>query len=274
MAVAWIILGGLLPLAVAYSLGKLCFRQAPDVLALGAGAAIESLLVFGLLAAGIAHPPAFVALGAIGLAPLVWIRPRPKAPMPPGLLRPVFAVYGFLYLIHALAPEIQPDGVSYHLGLVSEYARLGGFPDRVAFFEMLPQGMEMLFLFAFVIGKHSAAKLVHFGFLLATVPLMLELGRRMRLPDRLSGAAAALYFCAPVVGVAGTSSYNDAALVFFSLATLLALLLWKQGFDDRNLLVAGLLAGFCYAIKMNGLLVPVLACGFVASSAASVRCWR
>src|SRR6185369_6765871 len=190
MAVAWIILGGLLPLAVAYSLGKLCFRQAPDVLALGVGAAIESLLVFGLLAAGIAHPPAFVALGVIGLAPLVWIRPRPKAPMPPGLLGLVFAVYGFLYFIHALAPEIQPDGVSYHLGLVSEYARLGGFPDRVAFFEMLPQGMEMLFLFAFVIGKHSAAKVVHFGFLLATVPLILELGRRMRLPNRLSGAAA------------------------------------------------------------------------------------
>src|SRR6185369_14467098 len=118
MAVAWIILGGLLPLAVAYSLGKLCFRQAPDVLALGVGAAIESLLVFGLLAAGIAHPPAFVALGVIGLAPLVWIRPRPKAPMPIGLLGLVFAVYGFLYFIHALAPEIQPDGVSYHLGLV------------------------------------------------------------------------------------------------------------------------------------------------------------
>src|SRR6476661_6140142 len=208
MTVAWIILGGLLPLAVAYSLGKLCFRQAPDVLALGAGAVIESLLVFGLAAAGIAHLPAFVALGVIGLAPLAWIRPRPRAPMPQGLVGLVFAVYGLLYVIHALAPEIQPDGISYHLGLVSEYARLGGFPDRVGFFEMLPQGIEMLFLFAFVIGKHSAAKLVHFGFLLATIPLMLEIGRRVKLPDRLTAAAAALYFCAPVVGVSGTSSYN------------------------------------------------------------------
>ena len=42
MTLTSIILGGLLPLAVAYSLGKLCFPQAPDVIALGTGAAIES----------------------------------------------------------------------------------------------------------------------------------------------------------------------------------------------------------------------------------------
>ena len=256
-----IILGGLVPLAVAYSLGKLCWRNAPDVLALGLGAVIESLLVFVLLIAGIARPPVFFALGAASLLPLLWLRPRLRLPMPSGLPAMILAVYAGLYLVHAAAPEIQPDGITYHLGLVSEYARLGRFPDRVSFYEMLPQGMEMLFLFAFVIGKHSAAKLVHFGFLLATVPLIIELGRRLRLPDYLAGAAAAFYFCAPVVGLAGTSSYSDAALVFFTLATLLALLL-----GDSYVFCAGLLAGFCYAIKMTGLLVPLLAAGFLLSS--------
>jgi hypothetical protein len=262
--VALIILGGFVPLAVAYSLGKLCFRSAPDVIALGLGAVIESLLVFALLALGIARPPVLVAFAALGLLPLAWLRPRLRLPMPAGLPAVILAVYAVLYLIYALAPEIQPDAVSYHLGLVAEYARLGSFPDRVGFFEMLPQGMEMLFLVAFAIGKHSAAKLVHFGLLLATVPLLIELGRRLRLPDYVSAAAAALYFCAPVVGLTGTSTYNDAALVFFTLAALLALLL-----GDGYLLPAGLLAGFCYAIKMNGLLVPLLAAGFVV-----VRHWR
>jgi hypothetical protein len=256
--VGLIILGGLVPLAVAFSLGKLCFRDAPDVVALALGAVIESLVVFGLLVAGIAQPPVFFALGAIGLLPLIWLRPHLRFPLPGGLPSVIVAVYGVLYLIHALAPEVQPDAITYHLGLVAEYARLGRFPDRVGFFEMLPQGMEMLFLFAFVIGKHSAAKLVHFGFLLATVPLFIELGRRLRLSDYISGAAAVLYFCAPVVGITGTSTYNDAALVFFTLATLLTLLL-----GDQYLLPAGLLAGFCYAIKMNGLLVPMLAAGVV-----------
>jgi Dolichyl-phosphate-mannose-protein mannosyltransferase len=266
MPVVWIILGGSIPLAVAYSLGKLCFRSAPDVIALGVGAVIESLLIFGLLTAGVARPPAFLARAAIGLLPLVVLRPRLKIPAPAGLAAILLAGYGAFYLIHSLAPEIQPDGMSYHLGLVAEYARLGAFPHRVAFFEMLPQGMEMLFLFAFSLGKHSAAKLVDFGFLLATVPLMLELGRRLRLPDRVSSAAAVLYFCAPLVGITGTSTYTDATLVFFTLSALLALLLWKQDRDDRCLLAAGLLAGFCYAIKMSGLLVPLLAVGFVLCS--------
>jgi hypothetical protein len=261
--VGLIILGGLVPLAVAFSLGKLCFRNAPDAVALGLGAVIESLVVFGLLIAGIAQPPVFFALGAIGLLPLVWLRPRLRFPLPGGLPAVILAVYGVLYLIYALAPEVQPDAITYHLGLVAEYARLGRFPNRVGFFEMLQQGIEMLFLFAFVIGKHSAAKLVHFGFLIATVPLFIELGRRLRLPDSICGAAAAFYVCAPVVGLTGTSTYNDAALVFFTLATLLTLLL-----GDGYLLPAGLLAGFCYAIKMNGLLVPLLAAAFVI-----VRYW-
>src|SRR5207302_7535668 len=143
--------------------------------------------VFVVLAAGIARPPIFFALGAIGLLPLIWLRPRLRFPLPDGLPAVILTVYGVLYLIHALAPEIQPDAITYHLGLVAEYGRLGRFPDRVGFFEMLPQGTEMLFLFAFVIGKHSAAKLVHFGFLLATVPLFIELGRKLRLPDSVSG---------------------------------------------------------------------------------------
>ncbi|HTM48965.1 MAG TPA: hypothetical protein VL285_09805 [Bryobacteraceae bacterium] len=263
MDLLWIIAGGLTPLAVAYSLGRLFFREAPDVLALATGAVIESLVIFCLLAAGIATPMMFVLLGGAGLLPLLWLRPRVSAPMPGGPVLLVFGVYGVFYLVHALAPEIQPDAASYHLGLVSEYARTGGFPDRVGFFEMLPQGMEMLFLFAFTIGKHSGAKLVHFGFLLATVPLMLELGRRVKLRDSLTAAAAALYFCAPVVGVSGTSGYNDAALVFFTLAALLALI-------DRCAAAAGLLAGFCYAIKMNGLLVPALAALYLVST----RRWR
>src|ERR1039457_4460887 len=65
------------------------------------------------------------------------------------------ACYGALYLINALAPELEPDARAYHLGLTSEYVRLGGFPSRVGFYEMLPQGFEMLFVPAFAFGRHS-----------------------------------------------------------------------------------------------------------------------
>ena len=266
-----ILIGGLAPLAAAYSLGKLCFPCVPDVLALAAGAVLESVAIFCLAMAGFATLPVFIAFTALTCVPLLRLRPRPRFPLPRHpVLMAIFAGYGLFYFVHALAPEIQPDAVFYHLGLVAEYAPLGGFSRHIDFYSMLPEGMEMLFLYAFQIGRHSAAKLVEFGFLLATIPLTLEIGRRLGLKDHVSGAGAALYFCAPVVGFTGTSTYTDAALVFFTLATLLALLLWRRNSDAHHLIAAGLVSGFCYAVKMNGALVPVLAMGFVLLS----RRWR
>ena len=66
------------------------------------------------------------------------------------------------------APEIQPDAVYYHLGLVASTPASATFPERIDFYDILPQGMEMLYLFAFAFGRHTAAKLVHFAFLIAT----------------------------------------------------------------------------------------------------------
>ncbi len=91
-----ILVGGAVPLVVAYSLGKLCLPSAPDVIALGVGAALESLLVFGLLSAGIARPAAFMALAAAGLAPLAWLRPRPRIATPRGPILLIFPAYGIL----------------------------------------------------------------------------------------------------------------------------------------------------------------------------------
>jgi hypothetical protein len=242
--------GALFTLGVAYALGAIFFRSLPlpHVVRLGLGAAIESTLVFLLLLAGWASWPVFLAGGAVCLA-LLW---RTKATAPPEspatrLVYWIFAPYVVLYAVYALAPETQPDAVSYHLGLVSEYVRLHRFPARIGFYEMIPQGLEMLFTVAFAFGRHVAAKLVHFAFLLATVPLIFATGRRLALPDRASIAAAALYFFTPVVGISGTCAYNDAALMF------------RDTGRDGYAAAAGIAAGFCFAIKFSAFLIPPLA---------------
>jgi hypothetical protein len=269
-----ILFGAFVALATAYGFGAVCLRTvpAPRTLVLAVGAIVESGVVFLLLILGVAGPVSFAALGAVSVAALLWARPRgikdPAAPPADRISRlllfTVFTAYGILYLLHGLAPEVQPDGTTYHLGLVAEYLRLGRFPDRVGFYEMVPQGMEMLYLVAFAFGRHSAAKLVHLALLFATVPLMLRVGRRLYIPDAASLAAAALYLSTPVVGVSGTSSYNDAALVFYILATFYLLLVWRERRESRYALLAGLTAGFCYAIKFTGILVPALAISFTA----------
>ena len=146
--------------------------------------------------------------------------------MPPGSFS---CAYGVWYLVNALAPETIADGITYHLGLPSEYLRLGGFPDHITFYDVVPQGMEMLYTVAFAFGRHAAAKLVEFTFFVATVPLIFRLGRRLGATDLACLVAAVFYFCAPVAGITGSSSYNDAAGVFFLLAAFYLLLLADVG---------------------------------------------
>ena len=278
-----ILFGAFFTLAVAWMLGNICLHRLPVpwTIALAVGAAAESSIVFLMLVCRVGNRAGFLLLGAVCLAAYWWKGRAAARLTEPGSARmdrgtaylvcAALACYAALYLINAMAPESEPDAMAYHLGLTSEYVRLGGFPHRVGFYEMLPQGLEMLFVPAFAFGRHSAARLVHFAFLLATVPLMLRIGRRLKLPAAVAPAAAVLYFCAPMTGITGTSAYTDAAGVFFTLATFYPLLVWRDTRDVRYLAPAGIAAGFCYAIKLPGGLVAILAVMFVVAVERRVR---
>lgn len=238
----------------------------PAPLLLAAGTALESLILFLLLLTDRFTPAALAAMAAAALLPLPIVRPRPaREPAVAELDRSsrwlfaiVFGAFGILYLIYALGPETEFDALNYHLALPAEYLRLGGFPDRIGFFEVLPQGLEMLYAFSAALGGAGAARLTHFAFLALTPAMFLAVGRRLGLPDSGPFFAAAFYFCAPVVGVAGTSVHNDAPMVFFVLAAFYLLLRWRGEANSRWLIPGGLAAGFCYAVKLPGLIVPGL----------------
>ncbi|MGA2148841.1 MAG: hypothetical protein ABSH49_28195 [Bryobacteraceae bacterium] len=283
-----ILFGGAFTAASAYAWGALAWRRfsAPPEVALAVGAAIESLLVFIVVACGAGGWPVYLGLGAAPLAWLAWrfryrapaTRPLPKAPNWPSLLPAVpFLAYGVWYLVNALAPETWPDGITYHLGLPAEYVRIGGFPGRITFFDMVPQGMEMLFTMAFAFGRHSAAKLVEFALFAATPPLILRIGTRLGLSRAGGFLAAGAYFFAPVAGLTGSSSYNDAALVFFAMACFWLLLEWRDAAAGAGggayLLAAGLTAGFCYAVKMPGAAVALGAALFVIAQRRWTGLW-
>src|SRR5258706_494606 len=77
-------------------------------------------------------------------------------------------------------------------------------------FAALSEGVEMLYVPAFAIGRHSAAALLHFTFLLVLAMLVCTYGKRIGKP--LAGAAAALLvYASPVVGIDGTTAYIDVA---------------------------------------------------------------
>jgi hypothetical protein len=182
------------------------------------------------------------------------------------LLLAVAACYGFLYLVHTLAPETRSDGVGYHLALIRRYYRERGFtPITTSFYASLSQGAEMLYLFAYSFGRHSAAKLVHLSFLVASLAAMLSFARRYGV-WRAGVVAAVLFACSPIVVPDATSTYNDCALAFYEFIVFYGLLLWWKDRESISLPTLGLLAGFCVALKYTG--------GVALAVLLPLVCWK
>jgi len=279
-AAATALLGSAFTIAACFGAGFAFFPKLPLARSIrfALGAALLSTAVFLLLLAGAGGRLPFAVLGAGAIAAGAFLKgriskrestPWPLAAKAGAAL--LLGAYGASYLVHAMAPETAPDAITYHLGLVAEALRLSRFPNRTGFFEMLPRGAGMLFAHAFAFGAHSAAKLVHFAFLVLTFPLLLRVGGKLGLHWSVPAAAALVYVLTPVVAVSSTSAYNDAALVFCVLAVFYLLLCWREAGDWRLLVCAGLIAGFCYAIKPTGAVVPAAGLVWIAIAA---RSWR
>ncbi|MBI3682687.1 MAG: glycosyltransferase family 39 protein [Acidobacteria bacterium] len=266
-----ILFGSLFTVACCYTLGRLLleqvrarlYREEERLLALVSGASLLHLLVFALAAAQVMRKGVLLAAGlAILLAG--WrrgiFRPSKAPALPPSgkfwkwLFAAVYAAYAFLYWSNAMAPEISPDGSSYHLGLVARYLREQGF-SRITtnMYANLTQGIEMLYLFAFAFGRHSAASMVHFVFTMTLPLLMMTHARRSGFPAAGAGGAL-LLLCSPVVGVDGTSAYNDVAVATVVFATFCLLHIWAEERQQGLLIPIGLLAGYCFATKYTAAL--------------------
>jgi hypothetical protein len=282
MQVAAILFGALFTVAAATALGTLLLGKAcgdwPVRFVVGSGAL--SFLVFLLAASGLVYPVSFAVLGLAAVLACrpwqrwrtgnelrSWLRPSTKNI----LLFVVLTVYFYIYFLRALAPEVSPDGATYHLSLTARYFREHGFHVITwNLYASLSQGMEMLFLFAFAFGKHSAAALVHLAFLVALVWQMWIWGVRHGLAW-VGLCGAVLVGLSPMVGVDASSAYNDVALAAVAFTLFCLLERWAEDRATRLLPAIGILAGFGYALKYTGWVSVAYAIAFVAWKSRRVR---
>ena len=141
----------------------------------------------------------------------------------------------------------------------------------------LPSGMEMLFLFAFAIGRHSSAALVHFSFLMLLPALTVLYGIRFGLPRGSAAFAAIVVFVTPLVGWDGSIAYNDVALTVVGFAAVYFLQMWRSDRFPANLMAACALAGFRARHQVHRLFRrPVCGChgGLGAPAAPAARLAR
>lgn len=277
--VIYILLGWLATVGGCYALGRILWsqlgvrltREEEISFSFLVGAAGYSLLLFGLGLAHLYHRGVFFALPVVlGLA--AWRLGSFSLPadrLPPlsrslrWLVLGVGGPFAVLYLSNAMAPEISPDGSTYHLGLVARYYREHAMvPVHTSIYAALSQGVEMLFLSAYAIGRHSAAGMVHATFLFLLPWMMLNWGRRKGFATA-GVAAALLVFVSPVVGVDGISAYNDLAGAAVVFAVFALLDRWDETREPGLLYAIGVMAGFSYGVKYTLALAVPLALGWV-----------
>lgn len=281
--VVYILVATALTYACSYALGSLLLRTLSVKMRRGeerflsfiAGSGLLSTIVFLLTAAQVAYKGVFLAASAVIIAAGFWRRAylpvEAMEELEPLRWRIAFWIlflgFGWFYVGNALAPECSPDGVAYHVALPAHYLRDHGFrPITTNMYANLSQGIEMLFEYAFSIGKHSAAAMVHFLFLL-TLPFGLRAyGRRIGRP-RAGMIAALLVYLSPVFGRDGTVAYVDVAAAAVVFAMFYALELWREQRTTGAAILAGLLAGFGFAVKYTlGVGVPLVLGAIVAGS--------
>ncbi len=267
MAVARILIGFLACGTTALALGLAALRMLridlsrAEAICLGyiLGSALASTLTLGIAALWLAREGLFLAIAANALLLLwrqrEWLRGLPPARLDsiPIALRLIFAaawlVYGIVYFRQALSPEMSPDGMAYHLGLVNLWNHALGLLRNNGMYAALPEGVEMLFLFAFAIGRHSAAALEHFSFLMCLPLLTILYGCRFGWPRGGAVVAALLVFASPLVAADGAAAYNDVALAAIVFGAVYLLEIWRHERGMGTLLAASLLAGFAFAVK-------------------------
>ena len=279
LTVLAILFGWLFTVATAWALGTLLLRKLSLVFyrseepcfAFLVGAGILSAIIFLLCAGHLAWKALFLALG---LAIIIYAlrsgahRPRGNlsAPLPARwrwVFLVIFGAFTILYFINALEPESSPDGMSYHLGVVAKYQRTHGFPRITTdMYASLSEGIELLYLWAFEYGRHSAAALVHFTFFLTLIFLIVGYSRRIERPA--VGVAAALFtYASPVVGLDGTIAYIDVGITAILFGLFYLLQIWERDRNPALLVPIGILVGYSYAVKYTAFVAVPYTLGFV-----------
>jgi len=162
-------------------------------------------------------------------------------------------------IILCLVPPTARDELTHHLAIPRLYARAGRIIEvPIAPYSYYPMLLDMLYTPWIYWGYDSIPKLVHglFGFLTG-LSLYAYLSRRM---NAIYGLLGFFFFIsAPSVLRLSHWAYVDLGTTFYTSASLLCLLRWREDKDAKQwLLLAALSAGFAVATKPNGLVAWLL----------------
>jgi hypothetical protein len=249
-------------------------------LAVPLGLAIATLAIFLAGIAGLLYSA--VAWAAMGIGSLIaapeylrlarrvkpllsgMIRNRPDAAMPrlvAVLIAPcLIAFLGSLSWI--LAPEIQYDALNYQLAIPAIYAREHRILEiPYTFWSYLVGTTGEIYLLGLLLFGQPLPHLLHFTFGLLLCSITYCIARDI-FNSRVGIIAAALLFTTPIFTWEYGTAYIDLIVSAYCVISLFCVIKWDQASDNslitqqnnKWLLLAGIMAGFSVATKLNSAL--------------------
>jgi hypothetical protein len=265
-----------------------------DRIATGFGAG-TGMLILTLLAAGLVrlhYPAAFIIILLLPLlllrkeavATLLDIREIPVRWRAASEIRHPIAgvaiVFGFVAaactLMIMLAPSIAFDPVVYHLPSVQYYAGEHALrPVPGIDYSFYPQGVELLWTFAYVLAGQAGAQMISALFFAVFLAMLFRLGRVCRLDTAAAVTATVFAATLPFLHWSGSVMKNDLALAYFEALALYAFVRWLNSGNFRWIPVGAFFLAQGFGVKYVALFGAVpLAVLYGYSLWQQPRRWR
>lgn len=224
----------------------------------GWGALSLAMAVTGLL--GLWRAPLLLALLAAACWPAVlgWRELLPRAFEGVDFSRThVLLIDAALLLaaasfLGALAPETFYDGLVYHLALPDLYLMRGGMtPVPTNIYAAMPQGGEMIYALALLLGPSQLAHMLNWSIGVACAAGVYALTSRLFGSAKAAACAALLFYAVPAVTALSANASVD---LHWTLFQLLAVYAVAARFDDPQAspgwtTAAGVFAGLAMGVK-------------------------
>ena len=162
-----------------------------------------------------------------------------------------------LMFLSCFAPPTYYDSLVYHLALPELYITLKKliyFPRNL--YSSFPQNMEMLFTFALLTGDEIVPNLMSFSFVLFTVFGIYSFCNKF-FERKISTLAVTLFLSSTSVMLLGPSTYVETGLLFYTFASIYAIVLFLKENSIKYLILSGIFCGFASGVKYTGI-IPLL----------------
>lgn len=177
------------------------------------------------------------------------------------LLTAILGIAIFLILLSEfilnLTPPTARDALIHHLAIPKLWLKNGGFYEiQWADFSYFPMNIDLLYMIPLYFHQDFIANIIHMGFGIGTACIIYHyLKARF---DCISGLLGVLIFLStPIVFRSSTQAYVDLGLVFFSTASVFALIRYRNGgFQEfKWLFISSLSMGLALGTKYNALVI-------------------